>query len=389
MIFHRSETPYYYEPEDLETYTEHGIENGAKFDDTNVSNHDIRRLHEATKTMGLNDSLKWIEEHKAEFSPSTVVIDTDDGHTLTQYRERHPQAFISICYLNRVRHLNTLLNRANEELEQGGYLWCHCRTAMLKKKMILDRFPPGINWIVYFAHYIWHRVMPKIPATRWLYFDLTKGQSRTYNRVEVLGRMYRAGFEVIDEEFRYGEFFVLSKKIKPPIWNDKPTGSPIIKLRRVGKGGKLIGVYKFRTMYSYSEYLQPYIYKHNALQEGGKFNDDYRINFWGNLLRKMWLDELPMVINLLKGEIKLVGVRPISRQYYSLYAPEIQELRIKVKPGLLPPFYYDKHTPRTIEEVQESERKYTEAYLQHPFKTDWRYFWGIMANIIFRGKHSH
>jgi lipopolysaccharide/colanic/teichoic acid biosynthesis glycosyltransferase len=105
-------------------------------------------------------------------------------------------------------------------------------------------------------------------------------------------------------------------------------------------------------------------------------------------MRKLWIDELPMFINFLKGEIKLVGVRPLSRHYFSLYSPEMQELRTKVKPGLLPPFYYDKQTPKTIEEVQASERRYVEAYLRHPFLTDIRYFFGTISNIIFHGKTS-
>ena len=68
--------------------------------------------------------------------------------------------------------------------------------------------------------------------------------------------------------------------------------------------------------------------------------------------------------------------------------PEIQELRIKTKPGLLPPFYYEAQTPETIEEVQESEKRYLEAYLEAPFKTDWKYFWGIVGNILFHRKRS-
>jgi hypothetical protein len=67
----------------------------------------------------------------------------------------------------------------------------------------------------------------------------------------------------------------------------------------------------------------------------------------------------------------------------------MQELRIKVKPGLLPPFYYEKESPKDLDEIQASERRYIEAYLQHPFRTDWRYFWGTIANIILRRKHSH
>ena len=109
----------------------------------------------------------------------------------------------------------------------------------------------------------------------------------------------------------------------------------------------------------------------------------------GAILRKTWLDELPMVVNMLKGEIKLVGVRPLSRQFFSLYTPEMQELRIKTKPGLLPPLYYEDEQPETLEEIQESEKKYCEAYLRHPFRTDWKYFWGIMKNIIVKHKRSH
>lgn len=380
--------PFYYEPEIPVDYTEHGCELGAKFSDENIDNIDVQRIFDSTHNLNLADSMVWIEEHVHEFADSTIIIDTDDGNSIVNYRGHNPKVFIQKKPLNRIRHLNTLLNRANETLEQGGYIWCHCRTAVLKKKIILKKFPIGINWVVYLTHYGWHRVCAKLPGVKKIYFAITRGKNRTYNRVEVLGRMYRAGFEVVDEGFRHGEFFVLARKIKSPIWNDEPTGSPLIKLRRVGKDGNLIGVYKFRTMYSYSEYLQPYIFEHNHLQEGGKFADDYRVNIWGKLFRALWIDELPMFINVFKGEMKLVGVRPLSQHYFSLYTLDMQKLRVKVKPGLLPPFYYDRRTPRTIEEIQESERNYTEAYLRHPFRTDWRYFWGTVYNILFRGKRS-
>jgi lipopolysaccharide/colanic/teichoic acid biosynthesis glycosyltransferase len=252
----------------------------------------------------------------------------------------------------------------------------------------MKSYPWGINYIVFMLHFLWHRVMPKLNLTKRLYFAITKGERRTFNRVEVLGRIYRAGFEVLNEEYKLGEFYILARKVKAPIWNDKPSGGLLIKLQRVGKDGKIIGVYKFRTMYSYSEYLQPYIYEHNHLQQGGKFANDYRVTPWGKWMRKLWIDELPMFINFFKGELKLVGVRPLSRHYFSLYTSEMQELRTKVKPGLLPPFYYDKQTPKTIEEVQASERRYIEACLRHPILTDIKYFFGTIGNIILRGKSS-
>ena len=55
---------------------------------------------------------------------------------------------------------------------------------------------------------------------------------------------------------------------------------------------------------------------------------------------------------------------------------------------MLPPFYYERKTPDTLDEIQASERRYLEAYLKHPFRTDWKYFWGIVGNIIFHRKHS-
>lgn len=389
MRFKRLRRTFQYEPDIPDGYTEQGVEKGAKISDGKVDNPDVLRILEATEPLALDEALVWMDSHKREFHYTTCIIDTDDGNEIAnKYGTTKPKVFLQKRPLNLIRHLNTLLNRANETLADGGYLWCHCRTASLKRRLMMERYPWGINHVVFMFHFIWHRVMPKMNITKWFYFWVTKGRNRTYNRVEVLGRMYRAGFEVVDEEFRHGEFFVLARKVKAPIWDDVPSGSPLIKLKRVGKDRQLIGVYKFRTMYSYSEYLQPYIYEHNHLQQGGKFADDYRVTPWGRWMRKLWIDELPMFLNFFKGEMKLVGVRPLSRHYFSLYTPEMQDLRTRVKPGLLPPFYYDKQTPQTIEEVQASERRYVVQCLRHPVLTDVKYFFGTIGNILFRRKHS-
>ena len=280
------------------------------------------------------------------------------------------------------------VTKANEVLEDKGYLWVHSRTARLKREVIRKRHPGVYGKFLYGCHYLWHRVCPKLKLTKWFYYWVTKGQNRTYHRVELLGRMYRAGFAVIDQRFHKGEYYILGQKFRAPIWDDEPTCGPVVKLKRVGFHGEMIGVYKFRTMYSYSEYLQPDMLEYEGLQDGGKFAHDYRVNGWGKILRKTWLDELPMFINVLKGQMKLVGVRPLSKHYFSLYTPEMQALHVSVKPGLLPPFYYDEQSPVTLDDVQASERRYIEAYHQHPFATDWRYFWGTVGNILFKHKRS-
>ena len=390
MIFRK--TPWVrlqYEPEHIETYTEEGSDSGAKLDISSVDNPDVLRIFEASHNIDRYQLWPWILSNASSLQESTILLDTDDGDSLLQYKDRHPQFYYSHRKLNLIRHLNTFFNRASETLEPGGYLMCHARTAIMKKQMILGKYPGILGKTIYLLHYLWHRVCPKLGATKWFYFLITKGKNRTYHRVEVMGRLYRAGFEVVDEGFRYGEFFVLARKVKAPIWDDEPSCGALIKLPRVSKNGAIIGVYKFRTMYSYSEYLQPYMYKHAGLQDGGKFAHDYRVNEWGRLLRSCWLDELPMFINFFKGQMKFVGVRPLSRHYFSLYTPEMQALRTTVKPGLFPPFYYEASTPKTIEEVQESEKRYIESYQKAPFRTDWRYFWGSISNILFHRKRSH
>ena len=377
---------YQYEPLDLAAYTETGCKIGPKLE--GVTNPDILRLQEVFETIDLQQAYGWIELNQKSFGPGTYIIDTADAEKVKRYADKYLDFIFNRHSLNTVLHLNTLLNTFSEILPEGGYLGCHGRTATLKKESILRGFVFPLNYIVLFLHDFWHRFCPKSLLLKRPYFAITKGKNRTYHRVEILGRMCRAGFDIVDEEFLNGEFFVLGRKMRDPIWCDEPTCGSIIKLRRIGQGGGTIGVYKMRTMYSYSEYLQSYMYKYGGLAEGGKFKDDYRINGWGRIARRLWLDELPMLINWFKGDLKLVGVRPLSSQYFSLYSPEMQALRIKVKPGLIPPFVYEKQTPKTIEEVQESERRYIEAYLQHPHRTDWRYFWGAVTNILFKHKRS-
>ena len=134
------------------------------------------------------------------------------------------------------------------------------------------------------------------------------------------------------------------------------------------------------------EFIQDFVYNHNKLETGGKFKDDFRVPAWGRLFRKLWIDELPMLINWVKRELKFVGVRPISNQYLSLYSKEHQERRKNFKPGLVPPFYAD--MPKTIGEIELSEKKYFDAYEKNPIKTDIKYFMKVVNNILVKNKRS-
>jgi len=185
-----------------------------------------------------------------------------------------------------------------------------------------------------------------------------------------------------------GITYVVAKKIKnlDTILERRKYGA-LLTLKRVGKNGELFNVYKFRTMFPYAEYLQAYVFKTYMLQKGGKINKDIRVNTVGKFMRKYWIDELPMFINILRGEMKIVGVRPLSQLYYSLYTPELQQARIRYKPGLLPLFYAD--LPETLEQIQGSEMRYLRNCKKYgTFITDLKYFFKIMHNIIIRRAKS-
>ena len=161
----------------------------------------------------------------------------------------------------------------------------------------------------------------------------------------------------------------------------------LIKLKRCGKNGEIFTVYKFRTMHPYAEFLQQFIYQQNSLAEGGKFKKDIRVTTFRHIMRKYWIDELPMLFNLLKGDMKIVGVRPLSEHYFSLYDLELQQMRMKHKPGLMPPFYAD--MPKTLPEIQASEKRYlTECVQNGQFRTDVKYFFLILKNILFNKARS-
>ena len=201
------------------------------------------------------------------------------------------------------------------------------------------------------------------------------GEYAPMNRVELMGRLVYCGFEIVEAN----DAVVRAVKVRDVSEEECPERRYgwIVKLRRVGKGGRRFNIYKLRTMYPYAEYLQKWMYEQYNLDEKGKIANDFRITRVGRWLRRCWVDELPNVWNLLRGEMKVVGVRPLSEHYYSLYREEVQLARVKYKPGLLPPFYVDR--PSTLEEIQESEMKYLETCDRDGvWRTDWRYFWKIV-----------
>ena len=333
-------------------------------------------------------ALQYMQKYVDVFSSNTFVLDTDKLFNFQKLQYYRYDAIIYLTPLTQVRGINKIFGVVNDKLPDNGLFVCCFEPKSVWKKKFLDSYPPVINWIFYSFDFLFRRVMPKVMATSRFYFDLTGGKKRVLSKAEVLGRLCYCGFEIV-EEHKVGDLiYVVARRSFRPVSVRKRIYGSLVKLNRVGKDGRKFQVYKFRTMHPYSEFLQKYIYEHYSLQEGGKFNHDIRVTTLGRFLRRYWIDELPMFINLLKGDMKLVGVRPLSKQYFNLYSPELQELRVQFKPGLLPPFYAD--MPKTLDEIQASEMRYLNLCKeQGVFRTDWQYFWKIVYTIIFKRARSH
>ena len=102
----------------------------------------------------------------------------------------------------------------------------------------------------------------------------------------------------------------------------KNLGSPIFFYQeRPGKNGKLFKMIKFRSM------------KDATDAQGIPLPDEERITPFGQKLRSTSLDEMPQLINVLKGDMSVVGPRPMLKEFVELYSPE-QARRLEVRPGM-------------------------------------------------------
>lgn len=121
------------------------------------------------------------------------------------------------------------------------------------------------------------------------------------------------------------------------VYHDSP-GPVIFKHRRVGKGGKEFNCYKFRSMCVNSKEVLEHLLATDPAAKAEwdkefKLKDDPRITKSGAFLRKTSLDELPQLWNVLKGEMSLVGPRPIVRNEMVKYGRYIKEYKM-VRPGI-------------------------------------------------------
>jgi lipopolysaccharide/colanic/teichoic acid biosynthesis glycosyltransferase len=143
------------------------------------------------------------------------------------------------------------------------------------------------------------------------------------------------------------------------IFIDSP-GLVLFSQMRAGMQGKHFRMLKFRTMVADAEARLPHLVSFDTLGEPMfKLQSDPRVTRIGRLLRRTSLDELPQLVNVLKGDMSLVGPRPEQVDLVERYTPE-QRIRLVVKPGLTGPMQVYGRGELAFAERLSVEREYVE-----------------------------
>jgi lipopolysaccharide/colanic/teichoic acid biosynthesis glycosyltransferase len=132
---------------------------------------------------------------------------------------------------------------------------------------------------------------------------------------------------------------------------------------RIGRGGRTFSIYKFRTMKPACEFSTHQNHLHQLLGSGAPMEKldkgDARIIPGGRLLRASGLDELPQLLNVLRGEMSLIGPRPCLPFEYEAYAPD-QRKRFEVAPGLTGLWQVSGKNRTTFEQMVQLDCDYVE-----------------------------
>jgi lipopolysaccharide/colanic/teichoic acid biosynthesis glycosyltransferase len=337
--------------------------------------------------IGINMSKEVIKMAGKKLTENSRVLSTTTIFNISGLPGNKYDYIINLRKINDIKNLDNFLYEVNKKLELNGAFLCCVETKDQRKTRLLKKYPPVIYYLLYIMDIPVKRFLTGSQYTYPLFNLLIREQNAIISSAEALGRLVKAGFRISQEAIICDNLYIEASKYREPESVESKNYGLLINLPRVGKGGKIINVYKLRTMHPYSEYIQDYIYRYHDLRNGGKFRHDFRVTRMGEFCRKVWIDELPMLINLLKGEMKLVGVRPLSKQYFELYDKNVRDRRIKYKPGLIPPFYAD--LPENLEAIQHSELRYLDSYDKCPLLTDCRYLGKSMYNILFRRARSN
>lgn len=156
----------------------------------------------------------------------------------------------------------------------------------------------------------------------------------------------------------------------------------------LGKNGEPFRFYKIRTMQRDADDSLDRVLTEQGLDSCGKVCDDPRITSRGKFLRRYWIDELPQLLNLARGDLRLVGIRPKSERMWVEYPEEHKERALHYKPGWMG-IHYAFMECKNFQDVVKVEQRYMDEKEQYPLWTDVKYFFLVLYNVLFCGLRSH
>jgi hypothetical protein len=351
---------------------------------------DIRALFERVSFQKSDNIVKFILQNcKGSLGRNSVtLLSTRSIDNINVLPDRSQTLLMNLHLLNDIRRLNQYMIACSEKIKSGGMLFGCFIPLARDRQRLRSKMPRLIFKIIYPFYFMFYRILPKLPKIRHLYFILTKGRGRVVSKAEILGRLSFCGYKVTAEKIINNTLYFMAQKLRTVSTEEEPSYSAIVRLKRIGYGGQIITLHKFRTMHPYSEFIQEDLYISQGLDNtGDKVIDDLRLTSWGKILRKFWIDELPQIYDWLQGKTTIIGVRALSEAKYKLYPADLQKKRITNKPGLIPPYYAD--LPKCFNDFMESERRYLQRKQEKKYSTDILYFSKAFINIFFHGARSN
>jgi len=347
-----------------------------------------KKLKKIIVAEGGEKVLKFISEQVPLHKERTILLSSSSESTyeISTSNSLQIKTIIDLGAVNYRYNLNTYFKLVNSTLPDAGvYIGC-VESTKERKQRFSNKYPHFLVKIIWLFDFIINRVFPKVSLTRSLYSFFSKDRYYVISKAEILGRLSHAGFEIIGhEEMNNLFYFSVLKTSEPNNETNVPNGI-LLKMRRISKGGKFIGIYKIRTMHPYSQYIQDYVVKMNGYNEVGKPNYDFRITAWSSIFRKLHIDELPQLLNVLKGDLNIVGVRPLTKFGFESLPLDLQQERIKYKPGCIPPNVSLGLTG--FDGVIKAERIYLRSRKRYGILINFKYFWMAVYNIITKRKLS-
>ncbi len=197
--------------------------------------------------------------------------------------------------------------------------------------------------------------------------NLQEEKRRGYRAPECGGCYARIFTEDLDQQFFIAANFAPDLR--------KLAKGLIVEQQRQGKNGIPFGILKFTTMRD-----------DLATSTFASFEviptENPRITKKGKFLRRYWLDELPQVINLARGHVKLIGPRALPRATAEVLPSKFVKRRSTFKPGCISIAYADPY--KSVSEMIRNERLYMYRYERAPIRTDAVYLMKFLYNVAFR-----